>query len=130
MYLKLSDSDWHFVAFKWQSSSGHFSLWLDAFKSAGVKFEGQKVAKGNVLIGEQEGNNAANMENHFAGRITCLQMWKISLTDVHIGELYNMKRSQDGACYTVKESYSLLTWAQVKAAKAKGEVSLYSPSTF
>ena len=130
MSFRLSDSDWHFVAFKWQSSSGHFSLRLDALKLTGVKFEGQKVAKGNVLIGEQEGSNAANTENRFAGRITCLQMWKISLSDQHIGELYIMKRSQDGACYTVKESYSLLTWAQVKAAKAKGEVSLYSPSKF
>lgn len=130
MFLGLSDSNWHFVAFKWQSTSGHFSLWLDALKSTGVKFEGKKVAEGNILIGEKEGNNEANTENRFVGRITCLQMWTISLSNESVGALYNMKRSQDGACCIVKEGYSLLTWAQVKTAKAKGEVSLYSPSKF
>lgn len=92
-------------------------------------FTGQKIAGGKVLIGEQEGKDPQKTENRFDGRITCLQMWKKSLSDVHITALYNTKRSQEGKCYTVHDTYSLLTWAQIKTAKAKGEVSLNWPSS-
>ncbi|KAL9987715.1 hypothetical protein ACROYT_G002065 [Oculina patagonica] len=125
----LSDSDWHFVAFKWESASGNYALWLDAVLSQGIgKFEGQKIARGNILIGEQEGDDQGNPKNGFTGRITCLQMWKTSLSAADITSLYNTKRLEDGACYTAKDSYSLLTWAQVITAKAIGEVTVNSPS--
>jgi len=113
----------------WQSSSGDSALWFDAIKSVGTgSFTGQKIARGKVLIGEQEGKDPQQTKNRFDGRITCLQMWKISLSDTHITALHNMKRSQ-GECHTVHETYSLLTWAQIKMARAKGEVSLSWPSS-
>ena len=128
--LLLSETDWHFVAFVWESSNGVSAFWFDTAKAGGIgKFTGRKIAGGKFLIGEREGKDPQKTKNRFEGRITCLQMWKKSLSDVHITELYNTKRSQDGECYTVHDSYSLLTWAQIKTAKAKGEVSLSWPSS-
>ena len=129
--LLFSKADWHFVLFKWENTNGDYTLRVDALSSQGIgKFEGQKITSGgHIMIGElKENNDPANTEHHFVGRITCLQMWKKSFSDQSILALYNTKRLKDGTCYTEHGIYSLFTWAQIKTAKAKGEVLLYMPS--
>ena len=116
--------NWHFVAFAWEGSNGKYRFWLDETKALGSgKFEGMKIGeRGKMVIGEQD--NAAR--NRFTGKLSCIQMWPISLTDAQLSELYNNKSSPDGSCKTAGSPF--MTWAQVKRATAIGEVTLQSPS--
>ena len=78
--FRLRESEWNFVAFVWESFDGKFAFWLNAIKSVGMGlFTDQTIARGKVLIGEQEGEDPQKTKNRFEGRITCLQMWKIFL---------------------------------------------------
>ena len=69
-----------------------------------------------------------NLENPFSGRITCLQMWKKFLSKEQIEEIYKGNDAKDGKCQTNDDSYRFLTWAQVKTANTKGEVTFHWPS--
>lgn len=90
------------------------------------KFEGKTIESGNILIGQQSEN--VNLENPFSGRITCLQMWKKFLSKEQIEEIYKGNGAKDGKCQTNDDSYRFLTWAQVKTANTKGEVTFHWPS--
>ena len=90
------------------------------------KFEGKTIESGNILIGQQSEN--VNLENPFSGRITCLQIWKTFLSKEQIEEIYKGNGAKDGKCQTNDDSYRFLTWAQVKTANTKGEVTFHWPS--
>ena len=117
------------IAFTWKSSGGNYDFYLDTSSSKGSGiFKDQNIKRGKILIGQQEGKDEQQTKNQFAGRIACLQMWKTDLTAVQITNVFNGKRAQDGTCQTQDDSNRFLTWAQVKHATAKGEVSLSWPS--
>lgn len=127
-YTAGGDSSWHFVAFAWDSSSGRYSVWLDSDTStANGVFRSINITEGGkIFIGEKRTTNSKAANYTFIGQMACIQMWPISLTAANVTEIYNKKRSEDGACQTAHDP--LLTWAQVKAATATGKVTLVSPS--
>lgn len=126
-YIGLDSSRWHFVAFAWRSKDGNYVFVVNSFSVLGLgKFEGKTIESGNILIGQQSEN--VNLENPFSGRITCLQMWKTFLSKEQIEEIYKGNGAKDGKCQTNDDSYRFLTWAQVKTANTKGEVTFHWPS--
>ena len=127
-YTADGDSSWRFFALAWDSSSGKYSVWLDSDTSTatGVFRPINITEGGKIFIGEKRTRDSKDAKNTFVGKMACIQMWPISLTAANITEIYNRKRSEDGACQTACDP--LLTWAQVKTATATGKVTLESPS--
>ena len=130
--FRLSKSEWNFLPFVWESSDGKFAFWLDAIKSVEMgSFTGQAIARGKVLIGEQEGGGIPKRR-------------KIALSDellvyrcgrypfqIHTSTHCTTRnaRMEENAIPCMRPTVCTLGPSSGKIAKAKGEVSLSWPSS-